>query len=408
MDSLKKGFKDLSSDSLRRSLPIFDVAVRNIIIFISVLSIPLTAAQDLGLSEAQTGSWIAVLYGLPGLVSLVAAIRYQQPLLFTGNIFVIIFIVSLGGTLTYPELIGAVVLAGGVIFLLSIFGLTHKLSAWIPAPVVYGLLAGAVVPFVVRIFTSLESSPVSVGSLFLVYLLSRRLFGRNFPAILPALLTGLLVAALGGQFGPVPGGSVLPIPVLTLPEFSRGAVVTATPVIIVLITLQSNLPSIVYLRSQDYRPPERVINLVSGIGTALGSLFGPTGLSLSLPVTSLVAGPEAGDREIRHRTVYLIGVAALLTGLLAGFAAGLPRWIPLPLLRALAGLALLSVLMNALQEITRGPLRMGPVFAFVIALSNISFLGFDSFFWALAVGIGITYLLEGDGRNDHEGEEEQG
>jgi benzoate membrane transport protein len=37
-------------------------------------------------------------------------------------------------------------------------------------------------------------------------------------------------------------------------------------------------------------------------------------------------------------------------------------------LLALAGSAMIGVLSNALQQITRGPLLLGPLFAFAIAL----------------------------------------
>jgi hypothetical protein len=68
-------------------------------------------------------------------------------------------------------------------------------------------------------------------------------------------------------------------------------------------TLQANLPSLRFLDSQGYDPPETAVDIVSGLGTMLGSFLAPTGVSLSLPATSLVAGPGAADREIRHRAV---------------------------------------------------------------------------------------------------------
>jgi benzoate membrane transport protein len=59
-------------------------------------------------------------------------------------------------------------------------------------------------------------------------------------------------------------------------------------------------------------------------------------------------------------------------------------------------LAVVDLLANALQQITRGPLLLGPMFAFAIALSEISILGFGPFFWALVIGTGVSFLLERD------------
>jgi benzoate membrane transport protein len=112
------------SDTIRSWLPTFGTAIPNIIIPIAVLSIPLAAAQEMRLSEAETTSWILAVYGLPGLLGLVLAIRYRQPLLFTGNVFVLIFIASLGSQLSYPELVGASIGAGAGVLLIGALGLT--------------------------------------------------------------------------------------------------------------------------------------------------------------------------------------------------------------------------------------------------------------------------------------------
>jgi benzoate membrane transport protein len=62
----------------------------------------------------------------------------------------------------------------------------------------------------------------------------------------------------------------------------------------------------------------------------------------------------------------------------------------------LAGLSVVNVLNSAIQRITKGPLLLGPLFAFAVAVSEISFLGFGPFFWSLVIGTGISLLLERD------------
>ena len=288
-------------------------------------------------------------------------------------------------------------MAGLILAALSALGLTGRFTALIPPPVVYGLLAGAVMPFVSGIFTAVGDAPVLVIGAFLAYLWGRRSLGARIPAILPALIVGLVIAAVTGQFGSVPTGLSLHVPVITPPVFTLEAILTVTPVLVILMTAQANVPSVIFLQSQGYHPPERVINVVSGIGTVVGSLLGPAGFSLSLPATALVAGPEAGERHIRHRSAYLASGAFVLIGLLAGLAAELPAIISLPFLLALAGLSLIDVLTSALQQITQGPLLLGPSVAFVISLSQISLLGLGPFFWALIIGTGVSLLLEQEG-----------
>lgn len=385
----------LETEKIRGWRPAITISIRNYVIFIAVISVPLAVAQELGLSEEQTTSWLLVIYGLSGLLGLGLALFFHQPLLMTGNLFTLIFIASLGGEFSYAELIGSFIVAGAGVLVIGLLGLTGWISAWLPAPIVFGLLAGAIIPFVSRIFTSLGEAPILVGGTFLAYILGRRFLEKWVPAILPALLVGLGLTVITGQFGQLPGIE-LPVPELTRPAFSLPAIATVSPVLIVLIVFQANLPSLVFIRDQGYRPPERIVDLVSGLGTIMGSLLGPIGASLSLPATSLVAGPEAGERQLRYRAAYLSGGGLVVIGLLAGLAAKVPELIPQALLFTLAGLAVIEVLINALKKIVQGPLVLGPIFAFAISLSEISLFGFGPFFWAPVIGTGISLLLEWD------------
>jgi benzoate membrane transport protein len=397
------------SEELRRSLPALIAAIPIVIVFFAVLGIVLTAAgpNGLALSEEQTSGWIAVVYGLPMIPSLVLSIRYRQPLLLTGNVFAIIFFVSLGDQIAFAELGGASLVAGALVLLAALFGVTGLVARWIPAPIVHGLIAGAVTPFVVDVFSSLSTSargvsippeiPVMVGAALLAYLLSQRLLGSRLPPILPSFVAGLAVAAVTGQLGTIPASLELPSLEGVRPGFSWTAIVTATPVLVALLTVQSNVPSVIYLRTQGFRPPERVLNVVSGVGTVLGSLLGPIAMSLALPPLLLAAGPGAGERSLRYRAVYLPVATGLLIALFAGTAADLAVLVPPVLLLAMAGLALVPALVSALREITTGPLVLGPLFAFAIALSKMTVFGLGPFFWALVLGTAVSLLLERDG-----------
>jgi benzoate membrane transport protein len=399
----------LNSRELRRTLPALIASIPIVIVFFAVLGIMLTAAgpEGLALSDEQTSGWIAVVYGLPMFPTLVLSIRYRQPLILTGNIFAIIFFVSLGDQVAFPDLAGAALVAGALVLLAATFGLTGVLARWIPAPIVHGLIAGAVTPFVVDVFSSISTSaggvaipaevPVMVGAALVAYLLSQRFLSSRLPAILPSFVAGLLVALLTGQLGEIPSSLELPSLEVVRPGFSWTAIVTATPVLVALLTVQSNVPSVIYLRTQGFQAPERVINVVSGVGTVVGSLFGPIAMSLALPPLLLAAGPGAGEKSLRYRAVYLPAATGLLIALFAGTAADLAVLVPPVLLLAMAGLALLPALVSALREITAGPLIIGPLFAFTIALSEMSLFGLGPFFWSLVLGTAVSLLLERDG-----------
>jgi benzoate membrane transport protein len=390
------------SRELHRSVPAVVAGLTVTIVFLAVLSIVLTAAgpDGMSLSARRTSGWIALLYGLPMLPSIVLSLRYRMPLLLTGNVFAIIFFVTLGDRVTFEELAGASMLAGAIVLLTAILGLTGQLAKWIPAPIVQGLIAGAVMPFVVDVFSALRVSDgqgrvaVMVGAAVVGYLVGQLLLGTRLPAILPAFLAGCLAALLTGQLGEIPSTFALPSFEILRPEFSLAAILTVAPVLLAVMTVQSNIPAVIYLRSQGFRPPERVINLVSGGGTVLASLFAPVAVSLALPPVLVTAGPAAGERSLRYRAVFLPVAAGLVIALLAALATDLALLIPPVLLLAIAGLALVPALLAALKAISAGPLVLGPLFAFAIALSDMTILGLGPFFWSLVIGTAISVLFE--------------
>lgn len=395
------------SEELRRSTPAFVAGFTIAIVFTAVLSIVLTVAgpDGLDLSDARTRSWIAMAYGLPSVMSIPLLIRYRTPLLLTGNVFALIFVASLGGTVGFPELAAAAIVAGAIVLVTTLLGVTARIAAWIPAPIVQGLIAGAVLPFVIDVFSQMNTSEGSdaietsamVGATLVAYLASLRVLGPRFPPIVPAFLAGLVVAASTGQLGTFPNLLEPPGLVVVRPEFTWTAILTVTPVFVAIMIVQSNVPSVIYLRTQGFDPPERPINLLSGVGTMIGSLFGPVLASLALPPLLLAAPPTAGDREIRYRAMFVPIVTGVGIALLAGAAAEVALLFPPALLLTVAGLALLPALIAAIKAIASGPLVLGPFFAFAIALSGMSLFGLGAFFWSLILGTLVSMLVEPDG-----------
>ena len=379
---------------LGRYLPPLSMAIPMLIFAGASLALPLAAARALQLTEPQVGAWILALYGLPALLSLLLTARYRQPMFVGWHTQGVIVLAALAGQVGYTDLLGALLVSGAVVAALGALGLTARLADLIPAPIVFAVVAGTLLPFVAGAFTALGDERTVIGGTLVAYLVSRRFLGARVPAVLPALLAGLALAWLAGRLGHADVAWALPAPVFARPTFAPAALAAVVPVVVPLVAFQANLTWVAYLRGQGYRPPPRAADIATGLGMMLGALVAPVPLCMGSLVVPLAAGPEAGEPQVRHWSVYAVAAGFALIALGGALAAALPAILPLALLVAVAGLALLGGLGQALGEVVRGPLRLGPLFAFIIASSKLALLGLGPLFWALVIGTAVSLALE--------------
>jgi benzoate membrane transport protein len=375
-------------------VPALGAAIPVIVLGVALLSVLLTEAREFALSDRDTAVLVAAAYGVSCLLSLGVARLYRQPFFMIWSSTGVVFLASQAQTFTYRETLGALFVAGLLVFGAGALGLSSRLAALVPAPVVFGVLAGLVLPFVARVFTGVSDDPLLLGAVCCAYLASRCLAPARLPPVLPALVVGLAIAGLTGDLRWPHGDAVLPPLQATWPVFSLHAMVTITPVVAVLMAALANLSAVVYLQSEGYRPPARGLDMASGLATMLMAFVAASPINLGNFVTPITAGPEAGEHRLRHRSVYIASGALLLVAPVAGVAAGVQAAVPDALLFGVAGLALVGVLAQALGEMTRGPLRLGPLLAFAVASSSMRLAGFGAAFWALVIGMLVTLLLE--------------
>jgi hypothetical protein len=101
----------------------------------SLIAVPLSAAGQLNLADGQVTAWVMTIHTVPCVLGIVLTLHFRQPLLLTGNIFVLIFIVSLQGRVPFAELAGASLVAGAAVVAISALGLADHLARLIPEPV---------------------------------------------------------------------------------------------------------------------------------------------------------------------------------------------------------------------------------------------------------------------------------
>jgi benzoate membrane transport protein len=354
----------------------------------------LAAAADLGLSPAAMSSWFFIIFFTSGAFSIVASLRYRQPLAIGWAIPGIVFLATNADRYSLAEMAGAGIIAGLAMVGLGCLGLGERLTRWLPLPIVMGVFAGSVLGYVSGIFAHFQAQPWVVGAALVGYL-GARAFGRAWlPPVGGAVATGLAAALVAGQVHVEGLRWSPPVVEPVWPIFSlTGALALALPLLVMSIGI-GNVQSIGVLVSQGYRPPIRLLTVLTGVMTIVNAVFGGHAATLQRNGVAILAGDEAGPRPHRYVASLIASAYALALAFAASAAGALPGVLPSGLVAALAGLAILAALLDALKRTVETDLPMGAFFALIIAASPLTLLGVGSAFWALVGGLAVSLLLE--------------
>ncbi|OLT31942.1 hypothetical protein BJF84_15460 [Rhodococcus sp. CUA-806] len=256
------------------------------------------------------------------------------------------------------------------------------------------LLAGILLPFVISAGTAFEAAPLLAGSVIVTYFVGKRYFDRY--AVLAALILGATVAAVTGSFKSINVGLTITGPVFTFPTFDFTALVSIGLPLFIVTMASQNAPGLALLRSEGFRPKDRL--LVGSISTvsALLTPAGNHGINIAAITAAIAVGPESHhDRNRRYIAGLSAGVAYLLVGifgklLVAGFQS-----IPSETIRTLAAVALLSSTLTALKGAMGGDARTGvsALTTLAITMSGIVLVSIGSAFWGLLAGSAVYVVL---------------
>jgi benzoate membrane transport protein len=236
---------------------------------VAAIALPLATAQSLGLSSRQTSAWIFALYAAPGLASIVLTLAYRQPLFVAWHVAVVPFrrvTCPNDSVRRHPGRHDRGGSGGGRPRRAR---LDHARRRPVPTAVVFGVVAGNVLPFVIGTFEALQSEGLLVGAALAAYLVGRRSLHPRVPPILPALVVGLALAAATGRLHGAATGWTWPALAPSTPSFAPAAMLTVVSIAVPLIALHANLTAVAYLRSEDYAPPARAIEVATGLATAV-------------------------------------------------------------------------------------------------------------------------------------------
>ena len=358
------------------------------------LPLHLAISAQLGLSAAQTSSWVFIVWFSGALLTILLSFYYRQPIPITWTVPGLIYLGTLAGQFSYAEIMGGNLMAGLLFLALAVLGMGERIMKWLPLPVVMGMFAGSIFTYVTRTVEAIVGDLRVAGVTMAGYLIGRAIGRRPVPPVGLAVIAGPVAVAV--TWPPAPTDLSWPRPPAPIPPTRRllpprGAV--SLPLVVLALGL-GNVQGLGFLMAQGYRVPVNKVTIATGVCSVVNALFGGPPATVARTGAALLAGPEAGPVSRRYWGAVTSAGLTIVMALGAGTVAALVGVLPRGFIIVLAGVAILSSFQDALEKGFGGQLRFGALTAFAVAATPFSIFGITSAFWAILAGIGGALLAE--------------
>jgi benzoate membrane transport protein len=350
------------------------------------------AADAAGANASQIAGWLTMLGIAMGVSTLALTLWYRAPVLTAWSTpGAALLATSLHGS-TLNEAVGVFIFASALILVCGATGLFARLMRLIPPTLSAAMLAGILLRFGLDTFTSLQGHFLLCLSMLMGWLLAKAFAPRY--AVVAALLVGLAVCLMTGEFtsAGVPMGVALPE--FTAPHFSVASLLgIGLPFFLVTMASQ-NAPGVATLKASGYNIPVSPLIVVTAAIALLLAPFGVFSICIAAITAAICQGTEAHpDPAKRWLAAASAGVFYLLAGAFGGSISALLTALPLAFIHTLAGLALLSTIAGSLhQALINERERDAAIVTFLVTASGVTLAGIGSAFWGLAAG-GICYAV---------------
>ncbi|MFC4272356.1 benzoate/H(+) symporter BenE family transporter [Sneathiella chungangensis] len=350
------------------------------------------AANAAGATPDQISSWLwAVGIGM-GVSSIGLTLFYRQPILIAWSTpGAALLATSLPGV-PMGDAIGAFIFSSLLLTLCGVTGLFQKIMAFVPQSLASALLAAVLLRFGLDAFVALEADVVMVGAMVAVFLAAKQFMPRY---VIPlTLLTGVVIALIGGQISSIDTDFTLTRPVFVMPSFDLPTLIgVGIPLFIVTMASQ-NVPGIAALRAHGYDAPASPLIGWSGFTGVVLAPFGGYAFNLAAITAALCMSPDVHpDPAKRYPAVLWASVFYCLAGLFGAAITALFIAFPAALVMAIAGLALLSTIANSLEAALKEETeRDAAILTFAVTASGLTLLSIGAPFWGIVIGMG-AYLF---------------
>ena len=355
-----------------------------------------------GLSPQELASWVFGVFFVNGLVTLLMSWRYTMPLAFGWTIPGTVLVGPALQHLSFAEVIGAFYATSALILVLGLSGWVKRVMAVLPMPIVMGMVAGVFLRFGLDIVRALQSDLAIAAPMVGVFLLlsARAGWGQRMPPVIGAMLVGALAVAVSGRLNVSALGQLtLAQPVIQAPVWSLAAMLELVVPLAITVLVVQNGQGVAVLKNAGHAPPVNMIAVACGVGAAVSAVFGAVSTCLTGPTNGLLT--SSGEKSRHYTGALMVGVLALLFGLMAPTFTGLMLAAPKEFIMVLGGLAMLRVLQGAfVASFGAGKHSLGALVSLLVTVADIGLFNIGAAFWGLVAGFAVSWWME---RGDFQG-----
>ena len=380
-------FKDLSPSAVTAGF----VAV--LVGFTSSVAIVFQAALAFNATPEIITSWMWALGLGMGLCSLGPSLWLKKPVMVAWSTpgAAVLATAGLAGGFTMNEAVGAFMVSAVLIAICGATGWFERVMNRIPMGIASALLAGVLARFGLQGFLAVQTALPLVLVIFATYLIARRWLALY--AVPITLVVAIVFVALTKGFTGAAVSFELAMPIFIAPSFSWAAAISLALPLFVVTMASQNLPGVAAIRAAGYGdkttgiPISKIITL-TGLATLVLAPFGAFALCLSAITAAICMGKDAHpDPAKRYTASTVCGALYLAVGVFGAAITGVLSSFPKELIAAIAGLALLGTIGNALATAVKDEShREASLITFLVTLSGLQIAGVGSAFWGVVAG----------------------
>ncbi|GHH96633.1 benzoate/H(+) symporter BenE family transporter [Neobacillus kokaensis] len=382
-------FKDLNYQNISAGL------VAGIFIITGPTALILEASANGNFSPSQTTLWIFAVYVFGGLFGICLPLYSRVPIVGGHTLTGVAFLATVTSQFTFHQLIGAYLISGLLMVLIGAFGFFSKLIKLVPKEIISAMLAGMITKYMVNFIVS-TNELLLVGFIPLIAFFVFSKWKLKIPPVIAAILFGIIGLILFHPLHNIVWTNALMMLVIQLPEFNLLSFLSVSIPLALLILSNDAAVAVGALEQKNYQTPIKQIICFSGLFSIITSLFGGQSANIAGMGTVICSDEEAGPKEKRYMGAVVAGVLLLIFGLFSWSLVPLIQALPKDFISVIVGFSLLGVFGTSLhQAFSRPAMKMSTLFAFIIALSNITIVNISAPVWSLLIGTIIARYMEG-------------